>query len=106
MNISLRGNIKEFEDGINAYDVAKSFGGGFFKTVLAAKINGENKDLRTPLKDGDDLELLTFEDDYGKWTYRHTASHILAQLKDFTLRQNSQLVPLHRTAFTMTLTLL
>ncbi|MBQ9977151.1 MAG: threonine--tRNA ligase [Clostridia bacterium] len=79
MNISLRGNIKEFEDGINAYDVAKSFGGGFFKTVLAAKINGENKDLRTPLKDGDDLELLTFEDDYGKWTYRHTASHILAQ---------------------------
>ena len=79
MNISLRGNIKEFEDGINAYDVAKSFGGGFFKNVLAAKINGENKDLRTPLKDGDDLELLTFEDDYGKWTYRHTASHILAQ---------------------------
>ena len=79
MNISLRGNIKEFEDGINAYDVAKSFGGGFFKTVLAAKINGENKDLRTPLKDGDDLELLTFEDEYGKWTYRHTTSHILAQ---------------------------
>ncbi len=79
MNISLRGNIKEFEEGITAYDVAKSFGGGFFKNVLAAKINGENKDLRTPLKDGDDLELLTFEDEYGKWTYRHTASHILAQ---------------------------
>ena len=79
MNISLKGNIKEFEDGINAYDVAKSFGGGFFKNVLAAKINGENKDLRTVLKDGDELELLTFDDDYGKWTYRHTASHILAQ---------------------------
>ncbi len=79
MNISLKGNIKEFEEGINAYDVAKSFGGGFFKNVLAAKINGENKDLRTVLNDNDQLELLTFEDDYGRWTYRHTASHILAQ---------------------------
>ncbi len=79
MKISLRGDIREFDDGINSYDIAKSFGGGFFKNVCAAKINGENADLRTPLKDGDKVELLTFEDEYGRWTYRHTASHILAQ---------------------------
>ncbi len=79
MKISLRGDVREFENGMNSYDIAKSFGGGFFKNVCAAKINGENADLRTVLKDGDELELLTFEDDYGKWTYRHTASHILAQ---------------------------
>ncbi len=71
--------IKEFADGVNAFEVAKSFGGGFYKNVCAAKINGENCDLRTVLKDGDKLELLTFQDDYGKWTFRHTASHILAQ---------------------------
>lgn len=79
MKVSLRGDFKEFENGLNAYDIAKSFGGGFFKNVCAAKINGENADLRTVLTDGDELELLTFGDDYGKWTYRHTASHILAQ---------------------------
>ena len=79
MKISLRGDVREFEAGMNPYDIAKSFGGGFFKNVLAARINGENADLRTELKDGDSLELLTFEDDYGRWTYRHTASHILAQ---------------------------
>ena len=79
MKVSLRGDVREFENGMNAYDIAKSFGGGFFKNVCAAKINGENADLRTELHDGDDLELLTFDDEYGRWTYRHTASHILAQ---------------------------
>lgn len=79
MKIYLRGNVREFENGVTPYDVAKSFGGGFFKNVCAAKINDKNADLRTVLNDGDSLELLTFEDDYGKWTYRHTASHILAQ---------------------------
>ncbi|MBO5852236.1 MAG: threonine--tRNA ligase [Clostridia bacterium] len=79
MKISLRGDIKEFEPNLNPYDIAKSFGGGFFKNVCAARVNGKNTDLRAELKDGDEVELLTFEDGYGKWTYRHTASHILAQ---------------------------
>ncbi len=79
IKVTLRDNVKEFDDGINAFEIAKSFGGGFYKNVLAARINGENCDLRTVLKDGDSLELLTFEDEYGRWTFRHTASHILAQ---------------------------
>ncbi|MBO5090520.1 MAG: threonine--tRNA ligase [Clostridia bacterium] len=79
IKVTLRDTVKEFNDGINAYEVAKSFGGGFYKNVCAAKINGENCDLRTVLKDGDTLELLTFEDEYGRWTFRHTASHIMAQ---------------------------
>ena len=79
IKVTLRDNVKEFDDGINAFEIAKSFGGGFYKNVLAARINGENCDLRTVLKDGDTLELLTFDDEYGRWTFRHTASHILAQ---------------------------
>ncbi len=79
IKVTLRDTVKEFNDGINAFEVAKSFGGGFYKNVCAARINGENCDLRTVLKDGDTLELLTFEDEYGRWTFRHTASHIMAQ---------------------------
>ncbi len=79
IKVTLRDTVKEFSDGINAYEIAKSFGGGFYKNVCAARINGENCDLRTVLKDGDTLELLTFEDEYGRWTFRHTASHIMAQ---------------------------
>ena len=80
IKVTLKDNVvKEFNDGINAFEIAKSFGGGFYKNVCAARINGENCDLRTVLKDGDSLELLTFDDEYGRWTFRHTASHILAQ---------------------------
>ena len=79
IKVTLRDTVKEFNDGINAYEIAKSFGGGFYKNVCAARINGVNSDLRTVLKDGDTLELLTFEDEYGRWTFRHTASHIMAQ---------------------------
>ncbi len=79
IKVTLRDTVKEFNDGINAYEVAKSFGGGFYKNVCAARINGVNSDLRTVLNDGDTLELLTFDDEYGRWTFRHTASHIMAQ---------------------------
>ena len=79
IKVTLRDTVKEFNDGINAYEIAKSFGGGFYKNVCAARINGVNSDLRTVLNDGDTLELLTFEDEYGRWTFRHTASHIMAQ---------------------------
>ena len=79
IKVTLRDTVKEFPDGITAYEVAKSFGGGFYKNVCAARINGVNGDLRTVLNEGDTLELLTFDDEYGRWTFRHTASHIMAQ---------------------------
>lgn len=80
INITLKGStVKEFDSGVTPYEVAKSIGAGLAKAVCAAKIDGKDADLRTPLTSDCSLELLTFDDDYGKWTFRHTASHILAQ---------------------------
>ncbi|MBE6761936.1 MAG: threonine--tRNA ligase [Ruminococcaceae bacterium] len=80
INITLKGGIvKEFEKGVTPYAVAQSIGAGLAKAVCAAKVDGKETDLRTPLNEDCALELLTFDDDYGKWTFRHTASHILAQ---------------------------
>ncbi len=79
IKVSLNGSEKEFENGISVFDAVKSLGGGMYKSACAAKINGENKDLRTVLDDGDTVQILGFEDEYGRWTFRHTASHILAQ---------------------------
>ncbi|MBR6509308.1 MAG: threonine--tRNA ligase [Clostridia bacterium] len=80
IKVTLKGDvIKEFEAGITAYEVAKEISMGLAKAACAARINGENADLRTPLTEDCALEILTFDDDYGKWTFRHTASHILAQ---------------------------
>ncbi len=73
------GTVKEFDIGITPYEVALSIGAGLAKAVCAAKVDGVECDLRTPLNKDCELELLTFDDDYGKATFRHTTSHILAQ---------------------------
>ncbi len=79
IKVIFNGNEKQFEENMSVFNALKSLGGGMYKTACAAVINGENKDLRTILCDGDSVQILTFEDEYGRWTFRHTASHILAQ---------------------------
>ncbi len=80
-NVTLKGGVvKEYENGTTAMDIAKSIGMGLYKAVCICKINGEYQDLRTPISGDCELEFLTFEDDEeAKRTFRHTASHILAQ---------------------------
>ena len=73
------GSIREAESGQSAADIIKGIGAGLFKAACCVKINGEVKDLRTVLNEDCTLEILTFADEEGKKTYRHTASHILAQ---------------------------
>ncbi|MBQ8532596.1 MAG: threonine--tRNA ligase [Clostridia bacterium] len=80
IKVTLKGDVvKEFPKGITAYEVAKEISMGLAKAACAVRINGENADLRTVLNEDCSLEILTFEDEYGRWTFRHTASHILAQ---------------------------
>ena len=73
------GSVKEFPAGISVYDAAKEISMGLARSACAAKINGKNADLRDTLNEDCELEILTFDDEYGKWTFRHTASHIMAQ---------------------------
>lgn len=80
IKVTLKGDVvKEFESGITAYEVAKEISMGLAKAACAVRINGENADLRTALTEDCALEILTFEDEYGRWAFRHTASHIMAQ---------------------------
>lgn len=80
-NVTLKGGVvKEYENGTTAMEIAKSIGMGLYKAVCICKINGEYQDLRTPITGDCELEFLTFKDDEeAKRTFRHTASHILAQ---------------------------
>ena len=73
------GSVKDFPAGISAYEAAKEISMGLARNACAAKINGKNADLRDTLNEDCELEILTFDDEYGKRTFRHTASHIMAQ---------------------------
>ncbi len=80
INVELKGGvIREYDENITAAEVAKSIGAGLYKSVCAAKIDGELCDLRTALTKDCKLELLTFDDEEGKKAFWHTTSHILAQ---------------------------
>ena len=80
IKVTLKDNtVKEFEKGITAYEAAKEISAGLARIACAAKINGRDADLRDTLESDCTLEILTFEDEYGRRTFRHTASHIMAQ---------------------------
>ena len=79
VKIDLKGQVKEFDQGVTAAEVAKSIGMGLYKSACAAKIDGEVCDLRTPIEKDCSLEILTFDTAEGKHAYWHTTSHIMAQ---------------------------
>lgn len=79
MEIRINGENFSVENGLSVYEAAKAAGVSVPREVIAAEINGETHELSYPVHDGDDVKLLTFEDEGGKKTFFHTASHILAQ---------------------------
>ena len=73
------GSAKEYAAGTTLGEAVKQLSNSLAKKVLAANVNGELTDLREELVEGSEVAFLTFEEDGGKHTLRHTASHILAQ---------------------------
>lgn len=47
--------------------------------VIAVRLNGELRDLYTPLKDGDTVESVTLQSEDGLAIMRHSATHVMAQ---------------------------
>ena len=49
------------------------------RTVIAALVNGEPRDLARELADGDVVEPVTIDSDEGRAILRHSTAHVLAQ---------------------------
>ncbi len=79
INVTLRDDVKTFEDNVTLLDVAKSISEGLARACVAATVDGVVYGLDfAPNKDCV-VNFLTFDDEDGRRTYRHTTSHILAQ---------------------------
>lgn len=80
MIITLKdGTVKEYPSAISAADITKDISMGLYRNACSCKINGAVKDLRTVIDSDCSFEVLTFDDEDGKKTFNHTASHIMAQ---------------------------
>ena len=73
------GSVREYDKPVRVIDVARDIGQGLARCACAGEIDGKPVDLRTEVPDGSTVNILTFEDDYGRDAFRHSASHLLAQ---------------------------
>lgn len=73
------GNVREYAPGATSLDVAKSISEGLARNVLAAKVNGEVRDLMRPIEEDSQIVFLKWEDKEGKNTFWHSSAHLLAE---------------------------
>lgn len=73
------GAVRVYEDGMSPLEIAQAVSPRLRKATLAAEVDGKNADAFAPLYGDRALKLLTFADEGGRWAFRHTAAHMLAQ---------------------------
>jgi threonyl-tRNA synthetase (EC 6.1.1.3)/Ser-tRNA(Thr) hydrolase (EC 3.1.1.-) len=73
------GNIREYEHGVHAMDIAKSISEGLARKVLVAEVNGELRDMLRPIESDASIKFLTWDDDLGKNTFWHSSAHLMAE---------------------------
>jgi threonyl-tRNA synthetase len=74
------GSVREVMPGTTPADVAAAIGPGLAKAAMAARVNGEVRDLNRPLEGDADLALITARDEKDALELvRHDYAHILAE---------------------------
>ena len=79
MKLMVNGIPMDVESGVNALDLSGKISKELKKEALAARLNGRVISLVTPIEEEGVLEIVGFNDEDGRRTLRHTASHVLAQ---------------------------
>ena len=74
------GSVREMPEGSTPADVAAAIGPGLAKAALAARVDGEVRDLNRPFEDDSDLALITSRDEKDALELvRHDFAHLLAE---------------------------
>ena len=80
INITLPdGAVRQYEEGVSAFDIAKSISEGLARKIIAALVNGEVWDISRPIHNDASLKLLTFNDNEGRNTFWHSSAHLMAE---------------------------
>ncbi len=81
LHITLAGREHVVDAGTTAADALEngSRRGTPRRTVIAARVNGELRDLATPLADGDEVAGVEIASDDGRAILRHSTAHVMAQ---------------------------
>ena len=72
------GSIKEFENSVNMFEIAKSISNSLAKKAIAAKVDGVAVDMSYILDRDAKVELITPESEEGEEIIKHSTAHLLA----------------------------
>ena len=73
------GTERKVPSGCTVSQLAGMIGSKLAKDAIAAKVNGDQVDLRTELHQGDKVEIITPASEEGREILRHSTAHVLAQ---------------------------
>jgi threonyl-tRNA synthetase len=76
-------SIREFEEAVNGYDIAKAISNQLAKAVLAISVDGEVWDLSRKIDKNASIKLYTWNDREGQETLWHSSAHVLAEAIEF-----------------------
>ena len=74
ISITVNGEAKEVEATTTGVELFADD-----KDIIAVRLNGELRDLCTPLSDGDAVEPVAIDSEDGLGIMRHSATHVMAQ---------------------------
>jgi threonyl-tRNA synthetase len=73
------GSERELPAGATGLDLARSIGEGLARAAVGVSVDGETRDLRVPLANGDVVRILTSRDAEALDVLRHSAAHVMAE---------------------------
>lgn len=73
------GSVKQYPDFSTGLDIAQSISKTLSRSAIAVSIDGQLKDLLTPIENDCSIEIITQDSTEGIDILRHDAAHIMAQ---------------------------
>jgi threonyl-tRNA synthetase len=74
------GSVREVPEGTTPADIAAAIGPGLAKAAMAARVNGEVRDIARPFEEDAELALITARDEADALELvRHDYAHVLAE---------------------------
>jgi threonyl-tRNA synthetase len=73
------GNIKEYPEGTNGFEISKSISEGLSREALGIFVNDRKYDLSRKINEDASVRIVTFKDDEGKEIFWHSSAHLMAE---------------------------
>ncbi len=73
------GNIRQYQKGVTAFEIANSISPRLAADILAATVNDKIYEINRPITEDATLKLHKWDDPQAKSTFWHSSSHLMAE---------------------------